>query len=889
MYRCDFCGYSVNAIHKFVPHYKHHQTVPNFSYPCNVEDCKLTFKNYASYKSHMHRKHHKRQVVTTTVTNISCQVNECNYKAVHLNGLIKHLTAHVRAGVGIKCPYKDCKNTFTVRSTFSSHVSRKHRVDTVNDLSDSVCSRVPCENTNLDSGDLNVSHSDTEFLHEPDDPDIISSDHYLHNLATFYLKLQAKFLLPARVIQDIIMQFQCVHDIGQTYLFDKLKKSLSNAGVDDNITEAVLEEMAAEDLLHKFNSGPLRSEKTRKTFFETHFNYVAPRSVYLGEDSNSRKRYLQYIPIHQTLQTLFEHESVKEQYHATHSQLSEHGIYRDVCDGSVFKENVFFNENPSALRLILYQDAFEVANPLGSGRKKHKVLGVYLTLADLMPHSRSSIDHMQLVMLIREQDFKKFGQDICFRCLINDLITLETDGIPLSLRGTEEMVKGTLVVITGDNLGSHSIGGFTENFSRSHHFCRFCRIDRTTFNENPCAVGAIRTPESYDNVVEDLGDEPNTLIIGVKFSSLFNQLKYFHVAQPGLPPCLAHDLFEGVVSKDMALYINHFIKREKVLTYSQLNRLIGLLKYLGSDADNKPAEVPCDGEKLGGHAVQNWCLLKLIPILLKDRIEDPANNSVWKLVLSLREIVMYICAPSITTDQVAELQSLIEDYMLERVAMFPEQKLRPKHHYLLHYPQLIIQLGPMIRLWTMRFESKHTFFKECARKLKNFKHLTLTLAGRHQLLQAYFHAGSFFSPTINATHNEDFTCSMYNDKVQRSVRLFGLESHNTIMSNNMTYKGTAYKKNMVVILNRVDDGFIVGKIMMILNQNKLVYFVCEILHALFLIDMGLHCIVQEQEPDITCVEVDTLLDYYPLPIYNKQGMMLVALHHAVNHATLCKI
>ncbi|KAF1371462.1 hypothetical protein PFLUV_G00278000 [Perca fluviatilis] len=39
-----------------------------------------------------------------------------------------------------------------------------------------------------------------------------------------------------------------------------------------------------------------------------------------------------------------------------------------------------FASDPHALQIMLFQDAFEVANPLGSARLKHKVLAVYYTL-----------------------------------------------------------------------------------------------------------------------------------------------------------------------------------------------------------------------------------------------------------------------------------------------------------------------------------------------------------------------------------------------------------------------------------------------------------------------------------------------------------------------------
>lgn len=83
--------------------------------------------------------------------------------------------------------------------------------------------------------------------------------------------------------------------------------------------------------------------------------------------------------------------------------------FSDIHDGQIFKSNKFFIENPGCLKLILYQDAFEIANPLGSAKKKHKVLAVYLSVANLPAYVRSNTDHMSLVLLCGEKDLKQFG------------------------------------------------------------------------------------------------------------------------------------------------------------------------------------------------------------------------------------------------------------------------------------------------------------------------------------------------------------------------------------------------------------------------------------------------------------------------------------------------
>ena len=65
---------------------------------------------------------------------------------------------------------------------------------------------------------------------------------------------------------------------------------------------------------------------------------------------------------------------------------------------------------------------------------------------------------MQLVSFCREQDLKRFGHKAVFSHLIEDLKDLETNGITIA---EGYIVKGTVCAITGDNLGSHCIGGFT--------------------------------------------------------------------------------------------------------------------------------------------------------------------------------------------------------------------------------------------------------------------------------------------------------------------------------------------------------------------------------------------------------------------------------------------
>lgn len=272
-----------------------------------------------------------------------------------------------------------------------------------------------------------------------------------------------------------------------------------------------------------------------------------------------------------------------------------------------------------------------------------------------------------------------------------------------------------------------------------------------------------------------------------------------------------------------------------------------------------------------------------LPLLVGDRIKDPADDQVWKLCLMLRNIVELICAPKTSFDQIGYLKFLIEEYIDLRTSIFPDKPVKPKHHhYLLHYPDLIIRFGPLIRLWTLRFESKHTSFKQCARKLHNFKNLCSTLAERHQLYQSYLIAGSLFQPTLQIVGKaNDFEMVLYNEGIQSAMRLNGFSQENTIETSSVNYKGTLYWKGLTLIVDQNVCGFVFGRIvLMLIHQSKL-HFIVELCQSIPLMDLGVHCLQFNADSQYTSISAECLSDYYPLPEYKRFGLSLIPLHHSV--------
>lgn len=106
---------------------------------------------------------------------------------------------------------------------------------------------------------------------------------------------------------------------------------------------------------------------------------------------------------------------------------------------------------------------------------------------------------------------------------------------------------------------------------------------------------------------------------------------------------------------------------------------------------------------------------------------------------------------------------------------------------------LILKLGLLIRLWSLSFESKHSFFKRSVRRAQNFKNVCKTLAHNHQLFQAYLHSKSFFSPKLKSVDLTTYTPHLYSDAVHNVVETSMLNEPDSVATQ-VEYKGTLYRK-----------------------------------------------------------------------------------------------
>jgi len=881
---CKICGGTFSVCKQYLQHCRVHSNLPKIRLPCYVSSCWKSSSSITGLKMHISRDHGQRKsrhfTINTGSEPLQCTVTSCSVHCLDEPSLIKHLRQHIKDGMKIACPIKGCHRQYDIVSSFSCHMSRDHINWNIYDVKalETVERQHPVE---LEQHVGNIEHAqvcnedsdgENDGEHVLSGPSTVNEPDFVRNLALFFARLSTRNLIPDSTVDIIAHELQSICSMNLAYISTKVRSALTGANASDEVVACAVAAIDKSDLVRQYldTGGALCSALRRRSFMKQEFTLVNPIPVYVGKSKSNKNRYAHYVPIHESLAALLQDESIVQQ---CHSQTCSGSILRDFTDGTVHRQMIA-GAGEHCLSLILYQDSFEVVNPLGSARKKHKLLGVYFVLGNLACHNRSAVDSMQLVLLARECDFDSLGQSM-FRQLVADLRTLETDGV--TVKGHK--YKAVLSAIAGDNLGSHCIGGFTKNFSSSAHICRFCLLTRSDLDTGVIIAShdQMRTPESYNTAVASLQNSGVDCVDGIKFDSVFNQLQFFHVCQPGLPPCTAHDLFEGVVAYDVPLFLQYFV-RQKYITVDCLNARVETIGLSGADAKVRPPALRKQLDRLIGSASQNWFFLRIVPVLIQGSVV--VSDEVYQTLLLLCELVEYVMAPALSFGQVAYMDVIIRDYLERRMSLFPNVRVRPKHHYMSHYAALTMKFGPLIRLWTMRFESKHQFFKRCIRNSRNFVNVTGMLASRHQMLQAYLSANHRFA--LNAAENHsvvNVSVSHVSHEILDCIQSAGL--NDAQLYKEVLIKGTLYSRGCVLPMqlglgNRV---MIFGQIELIAVSSSVNIIVSE-QPAQFDFDTNSYIIETESDSrKLSCVPVDDFVDFYPLAVYNLRGQRVVVLKH----------
>ena len=134
------------------------------------------------------------------------------------------------------------------------------------------------------------------------------------------------------------------------------------------------------------------------------------------------------------------------------------------------------------------------------------------------------------------------------------------------------------------------------------------------------------------------------------------------------------------------------------------------------------------------------CFLHVLPFLIYEFIIENENDTetdcVWNFLLCFLKIINIIESKSFSTEKINNLRLLVENHHQMFVHIF-NSNLKPKHHFLLHYPDIIEQSGPIIHLWSMRGEAKHKELKKYSNSISSRVNLPYSILFKQQIKFSY--------------------------------------------------------------------------------------------------------------------------------------------------------
>lgn len=197
-------------------------------------------------------------------------------------------------------------------------------------------------------------------------------------------------------MQEILQQLCQINKLSEPLLHNRVRATLNKYF--DNVDDTVVSKITgavSECSMMSFcaRDGLLGTAKKRAAYVRKEFPLVNPLE-YVVEKG---KKTLAYVPIVPMLQKLLNKTDVLDK--AMSEKVHVLQEYTSYADGQYFKENSLLASDEFTVALGLYIDDFEVANPLGTSKLKHKMCAVYWVIANIPAKYRSTLNSIELALL----------------------------------------------------------------------------------------------------------------------------------------------------------------------------------------------------------------------------------------------------------------------------------------------------------------------------------------------------------------------------------------------------------------------------------------------------------------------------------------------------------
>ena len=612
----------------------------------------------------------------------------------------------------------------------------------------------------------------------------------------------------------------------------------------------------------------MQSAYKYQKYVEEQLPYVPPETVRIGDEVEDSSDAVQYTSLLAQLKELVKLDQVKD-FVLSVPENSSNGDYVDVFDGSAHS-----GREKDTLYISLSYDDFDVVNPLGSAASHHKLCALHFSLLNVPIEARSKVSALFMVLLCPSLLVKKHGWRKVLQPLLRDLQELLVNGISVEIDGVRRTLRGNLAFVCGDNLAIHSIAGFVECFSSAKSPCRFCLGTpdswQTKFSEDEFVL---RDQAMYDAQLRDVLDSSKDGDVvsrtGIKGESAFSELPDFKVAD-AFPPDIGHDVLGGVIPYVLALVLTVIVQK-KYATIETLNRLIAAFPWNGVTDRPKFIRKYSGKIKIRQSASQAWTLLRYLPILLGDLVPEECKE--WMVLTELCSVVELLVGWRFCRGDLVFLEHKISAWLCLLKSVFPDFRLKPKFHYMIHYVSQIRLHGPLRHCWTLRYESKYGVLKGLVKETKNFRNIAKSIAMRHQTHMA-FHLNSrslFFMGVEGFVYARDVT--------EMPEELYNQLQHMKVdVGRKCVVYGTMYESGQAVLVQHPVHYF--GEIVAVCRNGDEVLVALILLKSLFYKHINAFEVCRS--PEWTVIPLSSLACHKPCVLHTCGDRRFVVLKYSTD-------
>lgn len=759
---------------------------------------------------------------------------KCGCTEKTINELIKHFkTYHFLSSTEIvECRQQKCKQVFSNFNSFRVHLKYIHKINSAE--------RIEPLNTSIINNNISVTNNN---LYEAQS----SSANYIESISTtentnanenlfttlkdevikFSLQLYAKSFMPRKEVINIQNSISKIF-FSILIILQQIKNSLvENQHIMSNL-----------NLLIQFCKDPFSEIKSEYLFFKIlkeknllEFPKMYNINCTIGErvdggipnfGLNFTNTYL--LPLRFQIKKFFELPGMYKMIRSNTDKLIDSGELSNFVCGEVYKKKLETLNKPNVLPFFLYLDDIQINDPLGS--HKSSMCACYYIFPTMPQYLLSKLKYIFKVAYIDSKDMKTVENEHMLHQLIEELTYLEEEGITIETSEGSFTIHFVLGLILGDNLGLNTILGYNRSFN-AKQFCRACKMGK--LETQICAEEIFELLRNEENFENDWNTMDPTMT-GIRENCVFNSLKSFHVTD-NFCFDIMHDLFEGMCEYDVCQILKALISDPEVnLSLEDLNNRKRLFSYGELEINNSSRDLSykrLESNNLDMTASEIWSFVHFLPLMIGDLIDY--SNKHWALLCLLINVLDGCLLSKYSPVQLLKLENDIKDHHNLYVELFGNT-LKPKHHFVLHYPTSIKKCGPLKFLWCMRLEAEHKNIKNYCKNITSRMNLALSCCKKACLQFSHF--------LINYECETDFDISEFEfinfAETQLYSKIHNPQNFNLEhiqFSKCANYRNNLYKTNYYLSIKKDDNinSISVYKIIgVLLVNNKMFVMVNEI-------------------------------------------------------------